>query len=161
LDSIADSFSNTINKETAERLIDEMLAVINSQYYYSGRKAILDYVLKDNEEKKRVGIVKVLKPLEEWGCSTRKCIRLTAESVKLTAHAREEMSENLFLLPECILKITKEWRKYEKVLFFGLNRKRSQPVNLLYFVKKQQEKIAEVRNNLRSEWVKNIANYIR
>jgi hypothetical protein len=71
------------------------------------------------------------------------------------------MSENLFLLPECILKITKEWRKYEKVLFFGLNRKRSQPVNLLYFVKKQQEKIAEVRNNLRSEWVKNIANYIR
>lgn len=127
-----------------------MLSVINHQYYYSSRKAILDYVLKDSEERNRIGIVTVMQPVEEWGCSTRKTIRLSAESVQLTAQARLEMSDGLLLLPQCLLKIADEWRKYQNVLFFNLAKRRSQPVNLLYFIKKQQEKIAEVRNSLRS-----------
>lgn len=104
MDNITTCFAQ-LNRQTAEQLIDEMLSVINCEYYYSGRKAILDYVLKDVDERNRIGIVKVMQPIEEWGCSTRGCIQLSSESVKLTARAREEMTDNLFLLPQCILKI--------------------------------------------------------
>lgn len=89
-----------------------MLDIINTEYYYSGRKAILDYVLRDEDERNRIGISKVLKPVEQWGCSSRKTICLSAESIRMTAEARLQISENLLLLPKCTLKIMKEWEKY-------------------------------------------------
>ncbi len=38
-------------------MIDEMLNEVNENYYDSIRKSILDYVLKDKEERRRIGIV--------------------------------------------------------------------------------------------------------
>lgn len=46
LESIPSNFDDKVSKQ-AELLIDDMLDVINTEYYYSGRKAILDYVLRD------------------------------------------------------------------------------------------------------------------
>ena len=45
-----------ISKETIEMMIDTMLNEINKHYYVAGRKSILDYILKDTEERKRIGI---------------------------------------------------------------------------------------------------------
>jgi dynein heavy chain len=45
-----------ISKEVIEMRIDEMLNEINKEYYIAGRKSILDYVLKDENERARLGI---------------------------------------------------------------------------------------------------------
>lgn len=39
------------------KMIDKMLNEINRDYYESVRKSILDYVLKDDDERKRIGLM--------------------------------------------------------------------------------------------------------
>ena len=41
-------------------MIDSMLTEINKFYYQSVRKSILQYVLKDKNERLRIGIMQVL-----------------------------------------------------------------------------------------------------
>jgi len=38
-------------------MIDDMLNEVNQDYYDSVRKGILDYVLKDQDERMRIGIM--------------------------------------------------------------------------------------------------------
>lgn len=44
-----------------------MLNEVNKYYYDSIRKSILDYVLKDEEEKLRIGIMEVFKSVKDYG----------------------------------------------------------------------------------------------
>ena len=44
-----------------------MLNEVNKYYYDSIRKSILDYVLKDEEEKYRIGIMEVFKCVKDYG----------------------------------------------------------------------------------------------
>ena len=56
-----------IPKQRVEELIDEMLNEINKDYYRASRKTIFDYVLKDNDQKKRLGIEYNPQPTDEYG----------------------------------------------------------------------------------------------
>ena len=49
-----------MEKERIEYMIDSMLNEINKDYFDSVRKSILDYILKDEMEMKRLGIQQVL-----------------------------------------------------------------------------------------------------
>ena len=49
-----------VEKERIEYMIDSMLNEINKDYFDSVRKSILDYILKDEMEMKRLGIQQVL-----------------------------------------------------------------------------------------------------
>lgn len=44
-----------------------MLNEINKDYYDSVRKSILDYVLKDDDEKLRIGIMQVFEQAIDYG----------------------------------------------------------------------------------------------
>lgn len=50
LDLIPAEFAS-LDKDYVEQMIDDMLNEVNQDYYDSVRKAILDYVLKDPEER--------------------------------------------------------------------------------------------------------------
>ena len=47
---------HAVEKERIEHLIDTMLNEINKDYFDSVRKSILDYILKDENEMRRLGI---------------------------------------------------------------------------------------------------------
>jgi len=66
LDLIPGEFSN-LSKETIEQHIDEMLAEVGDVYYNSIRKSILDYVLKDETEATRLGIMEITDPILDYG----------------------------------------------------------------------------------------------
>ena len=51
---------HAVEKERIEQLIDTMLNEINKDYFDSVRKSILDYILKDEAEMRRLGIQQVL-----------------------------------------------------------------------------------------------------
>lgn len=44
-----------------------MLSEIGEFYYNAVRKSILDYVLKNDDEKLRLGIMEVFKPVVDYG----------------------------------------------------------------------------------------------
>lgn len=48
-------------------MFDRMLSEISRDYYDSVRKSILDYVLKDDEEKLRVGIMEIFDSVVDYG----------------------------------------------------------------------------------------------
>jgi dynein heavy chain len=47
---------HAVDKDRVEQLIDSMLNEINRDYFDSVRKSILDYILKDSNEMRRLGI---------------------------------------------------------------------------------------------------------
>lgn len=47
---------HAVEKDRIEYLIDSMLNEINKDYFDSVRKCILDYILKDENEMRRLGI---------------------------------------------------------------------------------------------------------
>jgi len=66
LDLIPGEFPD-LTKEKIEMLIDNMLAEVGEYYYNAMRKAILDYVLKNEEDKIRLGIMEVYRPVKDYG----------------------------------------------------------------------------------------------
>jgi len=50
-----------------ENMINSMLNEINKDYYDSVRKSILDYVLKDDNEKMRIGIMMIFEEIVDYG----------------------------------------------------------------------------------------------
>jgi dynein heavy chain len=57
-----------------EGLIDDMLSEINRYYYESVKKCIVDYVLKDEEERLRIGIIEIIEELPDYGTAKYKGI---------------------------------------------------------------------------------------
>lgn len=48
-------------------MVNRMLNEINRDYYESVKKSILDYVLKDEDERKRVGIMTTFEEVIDYG----------------------------------------------------------------------------------------------
>lgn len=70
-------------------MIDDMLNEVNQDYYDSVRKSILDYVLKDPEERLRIGITETYESVGEYGEYAVKKIMADEEWQSITKHARE------------------------------------------------------------------------
>jgi hypothetical protein len=56
-----------LGKSHGKEVFDRLLNEVNRHYYMSGKKAIVDYILKDESEKSRTGIHMVFKEVEDWG----------------------------------------------------------------------------------------------
>ena len=66
MDLIPGDFKH-LERGLVENLIDEMLGEINKDYYESVKKSIVDYILKDDDERLRIGIIEVIDELPEYG----------------------------------------------------------------------------------------------
>lgn len=86
---------HAVEKDRIEYLIDAMLNEINKDYFDSVRKSILDYILKDEHEMRRLGIQQVLNQPTDWGDDYYKGIEPNEEWKHNVMMARMLMSENL------------------------------------------------------------------
>ena len=66
-------------KSRIEDLIDTILNEINKDYFDSVKKSILDYILKDENEMRRLGIQQVLNRPIDWDDDYFKGIELNEE----------------------------------------------------------------------------------
>ena len=140
-------------------VVDETLATVVRDYYYAGRKAILDYVLMDPDERERIGIVEILEGVPTWGRVYTSSIKFSDSMKEYIGASRQLVGDKLLMLPST-RKIMAEWGNYENDLFVSFS-KRGSVTNLLYFVKTQQERMAEVRNNLRGRWYESVSAFIK
>jgi dynein heavy chain len=96
LDSLPSDFQ-FLERSVVSNMIDEMLNEINKDYYDSVRKAILDYVLKDEEEKYRIGIMEVWEKKPDYGENVYQGIEPDDSWKDHVNQSRDEISQNLVI----------------------------------------------------------------
>lgn len=137
-------------------MIDKMLNEINRDYYESVKKSILDYVLKDEDERKRIGIMSTFDEVVDYGERAYRGVEADDEWKEHVEMARNEISQNLVLCSSATLEIMELWKKYEKMYFLVLPSKKDQIMTINNFLEIQDKNIKEVKNHLISEWHKDI-----
>ncbi|CAD8159976.1 unnamed protein product [Paramecium pentaurelia] len=147
-----------LGDQLSQKYVEEMMNEITHDYNLSMKKAILDYVLKDDEERLRVGIVEIIDEIPEYGSAVYKGIEPSEEWKKKVNEARDAMVQNLVINSQTTLQLLKSWyAKYSKMNFLVLSSAKDQPMNINYFTKVQQDRIQEVKNHLQNEWHKEVA----
>ncbi len=98
-------------------MIDVMLAEVGDFYYNAVRKAILDYVLKDDSEALRLGIMEVFQPVQDYGENVYHGLEPDANWRNAVICAREEMYDKLVVCNEASLEILDSWHAEYKQEF--------------------------------------------
>ena len=154
---------HAVEKDRIEYLIDTMLNEINKDYFDSVRKSIIDYILKDENEMRRLGIQQVLNQPITWGDDFYKGIEPNEEWKHNVMMARMLMSENLCICSQATLELMRIWREkeYYKTYLVMLPTDEEKPVPLAEFSQMQIKQIEEVRALLNSDWSKSAVNILR
>ena len=139
---------HAVEKERIEYLIDTMLNEINKDYFDSVRKSILDYILRNEKEMKRIGIQQVLNQPIKWGNDYYKGIEPNEEWKHNVMMARMLMSENLSICTQSTLELKKLWMDYNHHIFVDLPEERSDPLSLNEFLSCQENQMTKVKNLL-------------
>lgn len=143
-----------LEKNFVESLIDLMVNEINKDYYDSIRKSILDYVLKDEEEKLRLGIMETFDGVLDYGENYYQGLEPDEFWKEHVNFAREEINQNLVICNKATLKLMRLWKKYELMYFLFFPQKKDQPMTIQYYIKIQEDRINEVKTSLSTEWLK-------
>ena len=138
-----------------------MLHEINKDYYDSVRKSILDYILLDDDEMKRIGIQQVYDRPIEWGENFYKGIEPNEEWKQNVMMARMLMSENLCICSQATLELMKLWQEYENQLFVKLPAPREEAQLKTQFMECQEAQMNKVKGLLSSEWNKSAVDILR
>ena len=101
-----------------------MLNEINKDYYDSVRKSILDYVLKDDTEMARIGIMEIYDPIIDYGDNYYKGLEPEQEWKDHVNEAKQEIISNLVINSKATLSLMSLWKKYEKMHFLVLPTKK-------------------------------------
>lgn len=103
---------------------NEMLKEIVIYYFESVKKAILDYVLKDDDEKTRIGIMEIFDPIVEYGDNIYRGLEPDDRWRRAKYESTEYIKNNLVVNSRATLKLMDLWKKYEKMYFFVLPSKK-------------------------------------
>jgi dynein heavy chain len=144
-------------------MIDTMLNEINKDYFDSVRKSILDYILKDENEMRRLGIQQVIDQPITWGDDFYKGIEPDEEWKHNVMMARMLMSENLCICSQATLELMRIWREknYYTDLLCKLPEAGDDPVSLTEFNSMQKRQAEKIKSVLTQEWCKNAGDILR
>ena len=138
-----------------------MLTEITADYYTSCKKSILDYVLQDEKERLRIGIVQILKPPVDYGTVHFVGILPDESWTEYINNGREKTAENLCICNEATLACMNIWAEHEKELFIRLPVKGDDLVTLGKFSDDQELNINSVRTKLVDKWKDDIIKIYR
>lgn len=128
-----------------------MLNEINRDYYKSCRKSILDYVLKDPDQLKRLGIEFNPEPPVDYGSQPFKGIEPNEEWQTNVMMARMLMSDNLCICSPATLGLKQLWGVYEEMLLIDLPEK-YESIYIDDYIERQESRMTQVQNMLNTEW---------
>jgi len=154
---------HAVEKNTIEELIDTMLNEINRDYFNSVRKSILDYILMDESEMKRLGIQQVINKPITWGDDFYKGIEPNEEWKHNVMMARMLMSENLCICSQATLELMRMWREkdYCNTLLVDLLKQDEQSLPLEAFINRQKNQIEKVKHLLNKDWKDSAVDILR
>jgi len=118
-----------------------MLNEINKDYYDSGRKAILDYVLKEEDDMHRLGIMQILDAPLDYGENIYGGLEPDDEWKEAVGMAKSEVSDRLVIWSDATLHFKELWAEYETKLFVNLPTKEDKPLYIEDFAKLQNKTV--------------------
>lgn len=144
-----------LDRYTVENMIDKMLHEINLDYYESVRKAILDYVLKDEDERMRLGIMQIISPPVDYGDNIYQGLEPDQEWKDMFAASRKDILDHLVICSRATLQFKEIWSEYEKQLLVELPTKEDQTITIADFFRVQEDRIQAIKEDLQ-KWVKTV-----
>jgi len=139
-----------------EAIIDNVLSEINSDYYIAVKKSILDYILKEDSEKLRVGIMQRFDPPTEYGEGKSKGVVADQGWVERTQKARTDIKHNLVNYNHATLSVIAAWVEISKDSYFNLPKSDSIKQSHFDFRQAQRASITMVQNKIKTTWITEI-----
>ena len=151
--------------DTIRFMVDSMLNDINNDYFNSVRKSILDYVLKNGEEKERLGIPVTFNPAVDYGSKPFVGIEPGEEWRNDAITAAMLMTEKLCIFSQATLGLMKIWETYEVKSFVKLPELEEMGFNdcksINEFVREQGHQMNTLHATLINEWNKRCVDILR
>jgi dynein heavy chain len=141
--------------EGVEELLEPVFAEIQRDFKTSLKKGILHYLLKDSEERRRLGLAVLPEPPEEYG-SSRSSQVMVKTSRGMVASLRAYLSENLLLFSQETNDILRCWEMFESESLFNFGVSDS-GIEIAEFIEQQRANIVRIRTLITSTWVKRIS----
>jgi dynein heavy chain len=146
-----------LDQETMERIIDDILNEINNDYYLAVKKSILDYILMEDTEKQRIGILEIFDPPENYGECQYRGIVADSKWIEHVRKKKKKIKECLVNYCQGTLSIIRVWGPKERDCFFVLRNETDEQQALMEFVSEQMKRKDNIRGHISVEWIKNIA----
>ena len=128
---------------------------IKFDFKIAAKKALLDYILKENEEKLRLGIDFIPDASVEYGEGRyRFCLKNSGENF---ASRKKKLEKELILFSKTTHKIVDCFSIFENESLYNLDFNVKNQKGLEEFLVLQREKISIIRNKIITIWVKEIS----
>lgn len=108
-----------VDDNTVKDILDQMTNEMNSDYYIAIRKSILDYVLKDLDQRKRLGIEYNPCPPVEYGEEIFKGINID-EWQNSVMEAKIRIADNLCTCFPASISLMTLWTRFEDILVVSI-----------------------------------------
>ena len=142
--------------ERTNEMLDSMLGEINTDYYTSIKKAILDYSLKNARERERLGLPIGFHPPTDYGSKPLIGLEPSEEWRNNAVMGAMKIRDTLRVFSKATLELMNIWPEYAKVLFVDL----PNDFDCKYlegFAKEQRIRMEEVKNKLANKWQQDAA----
>jgi dynein heavy chain len=146
-----------LEQSTMERIIDGVLNEINEDYYFTIKKSILDYVLKEDSEKLRIGILQRFDEPLEYGEALPRGVIIDEDWVGRMKVNDGELKTNLVNYNKATLSIINTWSNIGKESYFVLQKHDSQKESLTDFVLRQKKQIGKILKTLKENWIPSVS----
>lgn len=156
LDLISGDQKNLDDTEVV-RIVDSLLSEINNDYKISIKKAIMDYILRDDSEKLRVGILQRFDEPTEYGEAKPRGIIAGQSWVDRIAVSREDLKKNLVNYNHVTLSIISVWAEISKELIFDLPKPDDPRDSFTAFSTKQGNRLAQVSTKVKGTWHREVS----
>ena len=136
-----------------------MLNEINKDYYTALRKSILDYVLKDQNQLKRLGFEYNPEPPVDYGSKPYSGLEPTEEWQTNVMMARMLMSDSLCICSQATLTLRQLWVEYETLYLVDLPKK-YETLTTEEFIERQDARMNQIHALLVNEWTQSASSII-
>lgn len=151
---------NNLTIERSNEMFNQMLGEVNKNYLSSNKKSILDYSLKNENERERLGLPPFFFPPCDYGTKPFEGIAATDEWKRETLSHAIKMKEILCIFNRSTLDLMKLWQNYDKDLFVDLPDNQDNQY-IEDFVNAQHKKMSEVKEKLVQVWHEQTASIIK
>jgi hypothetical protein len=150
-----------VSQEQIDASLRSMMAEMNDDYRVCMKRVMMDYVLRNPRERKRVN---VLHPppsrASEWGVNDR--VPYPPESWRGPIQsAWVHLDRNLHCINLASVALLQTWQSYQHLTLFALPKEFEFPVSLAAFEDLQKQTISDVRNTLTSRWLRDVEEIYR
>lgn len=152
LSLLSTNISSYVDDSRVEELVREMLVEMRDDYKISMKRSILDYVLRNTEERARLAITAPpVASRPDWGMGEAPHAPPRSWRGPIQ-RAYQSLSQNLFINNPAMVELLEIWQKYEHYLLVDLPSEDKLPITVQEFAMMQEKHLKSVQKIFIKDW---------